>query len=301
LYWARKLLDEFESDDFSEDSDRLTGAVTLAIEALASLDIIYQGLRDTLVYWSEEQECFIQIDVEQRKQDFLEAQRKIGYRFDVDGLREDFGGNVDLPSSAYAGVTPEQRAAAESWFQEHPARWGGASLSTMMAIELVEPQSRLWHVIRVLECHEWMQETRKSIASRSSMSTVSQSELLDYVHDVFEICVAMGKSAEALEKKPIEYEAAASQEGKRARAVASGRKSSAQRTKRLDALMTELEALGVYYPKIKEQTLVDEAFNNAVERDPKLWRQGRGQKEAYLSEHIRSVEPYKSRYYAIFG
>jgi hypothetical protein len=65
--------------------------------------------------------------------------------------------------------------------------------------------------------------------------------------------------------------------------------------------MTELEALGVYYPTIKEQTLVDEAFNNVVERDPKLWRQGRGQKEAYLSEHIRSVEPYKSRYYTIFG
>jgi hypothetical protein len=211
LYWARKLLDEFESDDFSEDSDRLTGAVTLAIEALASLDIIYQGLRGTLVYWSEEQECFIQIDVEQRKQGFLEAQRKIGYRFDVGELREEFGENADLPDSSYTTVTPEQRAAAESWLQEHPARWGGASLSTMIAIELVEPQSRLWHIIRVLECHEWMQEIRKSIASRSSMSTVSQSELLDYVHDVSEICVAMGKSAEALEKKPIEYEAAASQ------------------------------------------------------------------------------------------
>ena len=49
-----------------------------------------------------------------------------------------------------------------------------------------------------------------------------------------------------------------------------------------------------------EKRLVDQAFETVVGRDLDLWRQGRGQKDAYLSQDIRSVEPYKSRYYAVF-
>ena len=80
-----------------------------------------------------------------------------------------------------------------------------------------------------------------------------------------------------------------------------GQKSSIAKNNRLNSFMDEIEKLGDLFHRVPEASIIDIAFNNAVKSNPNLWKQGKGQKDEYLEQHIRSEEPYKSRYYAIFG
>ncbi len=80
-----------------------------------------------------------------------------------------------------------------------------------------------------------------------------------------------------------------------------GKASGGRKSKRLNSFIVEIEKLAPFYPRISEARLLDQAFDNAQQSDESLWSEGKDQKENYLSNHIRSEEPYKSRYYAIFG
>tara|TARA_B100000767_G_scaffold186070_1_gene173556 strand:+ start:427 stop:1398 length:972 start_codon:yes stop_codon:yes gene_type:complete len=84
------------------------------------------------------------------------------------------------------------------------------------------------------------------------------------------------------------------------RTSASGKKSSNSKTKRLESFMHEIEQLGDLFPRMNADAIEDQAFDNAVKKDPNLWSQGLGQKENYLSKYIRSEDPWKSRYSTIF-
>ena len=63
-------------------------------------------------------------------------------------------------------------------------------------------------------------------------------------------------------------------------------------------LMNEVGNFGDLVGHVSEQSIVDQAFKNAVERDPPLWRQG--QQTEYESV-LRSEQAYRIRYFRIFG
>lgn len=79
-----------------------------------------------------------------------------------------------------------------------------------------------------------------------------------------------------------------------------GDASAKAKTQRLNSFMEEIEALGDLFPRMNADVIEDKAFQNAVNKNTNLWCEGKGQKENYLSNHIRSQEPWKSRYNVIF-
>lgn len=78
-----------------------------------------------------------------------------------------------------------------------------------------------------------------------------------------------------------------------------GKSSAFKKESRLEAFLLEIEKLGTHFPDLNEQAIVNQAFDDAVAITPVLWNVGKGQKDEYLST-LRSKEPYKSRYWAIF-
>tara|TARA_B110000879_G_C11077992_1_gene473560 strand:- start:90 stop:1106 length:1017 start_codon:yes stop_codon:yes gene_type:complete len=80
-----------------------------------------------------------------------------------------------------------------------------------------------------------------------------------------------------------------------------GKSSSKSKDKRLNSFMSHIEKLGKHYPEISVDFIEKTAFQNAIKENKDLWIQGRNQMDGYLSKHIRSEEPYKARYDAIFN
>lgn len=72
------------------------------------------------------------------------------------------------------------------------------------------------------------------------------------------------------------------------------------RDQRVKMFWEEIEKLAPHFPNFSISMIEAQAFHNAVARDTKLWSEGKGAMEKYLSDFIRSKEPYKSRYYEWF-
>lgn len=86
---------------------------------------------------------------------------------------------------------------------------------------------------------------------------------------------------------------------RRSAGAAGGLASQSAKNSRLAMFMNEVENLGDLVGRISEQSIVDQAFQNAIERDPALWRQGRGQQAEYETV-LRSDQEYCIRYFRIF-
>lgn len=82
--------------------------------------------------------------------------------------------------------------------------------------------------------------------------------------------------------------------------AAGGEASRSAKNRRLKAFMEEIENLGDLFPRISERGIVDQAFQNAIIRDGKLWRQGKRQQAEYETE-LRSDFDLRTRYFALFG
>ncbi len=300
LYWVRVQLGELGPHEFDVGSDPLTKAVLHAVNTLRKSEIKYYGLKQTYVYWSGEQARYVQISAADRQKALRDAQREIGFRFRTDRYAEGLGNNLDLPERDHPSITTEQREVANAWLLAHPSR-GSESLSALIALDLLEPNTPLWHALTVIDSHEKMARNKSAAQNTSERDQLCQEDVAELLQETAELGFLMGKSASALEKKPLEYEVISLERGKHARAKASGEKSAASREKRIEAFMSEIEILGDIFPRVSEAVVVNQAFQNAVEKNRKLWRQGAGQMEEYLSQDLRSKEPFKARYFAIFG
>jgi hypothetical protein len=90
--------------------------------------------------------------------------------------------------------------------------------------------------------------------------------------------------------------------------VLSARKSAGQagsqasqsaKRKRLLMFMAEIEKLDDLVGRMAEEVILGQAFQNAIEQDKVLWRQGRGQQAEYETV-LRSEPEYRVRYYNVF-
>lgn len=79
-----------------------------------------------------------------------------------------------------------------------------------------------------------------------------------------------------------------------------GKASSDKKNQRLFEFLEEFEKLGELLGKFTEQRLLDQAFENCVEKSPALWRQGKGQQEEYETI-LRSNPEFKERYFRVLG
>lgn len=301
LQLIRMLQGDIEDGDVGENSNNIETAVLLAIATLRRHQIKYLGTRNTFVYWSDKRKRYVQIDADLRQLLLIKGQRELGFRCHKDRYRVDAGHNEDLPDRDHPAITQNQKHKASVWFQKYPWRGGSENLSSLFSLELLEPNTPLWHAIRILCCHEQIKRNRKDVENTPIRKMLTNEDVLSFVQETAELGFAIGQSANTLKKKPLEYDVVSFGKTKRARTKASGLKSASNRTKRVEAFLDEIENLGELYPRISEKHIVDEAFDKAVANDPDLWRQGKGRKETYLSQNIRSEERYKSRYYAIFG
>ncbi len=81
--------------------------------------------------------------------------------------------------------------------------------------------------------------------------------------------------------------------------VAGSKASRTAKSKRLESFMQEVENLGDLFPRMSEHSILDQAFQNAIQSDRNSWRQGQGRQQEYEVE-LRSDKKFKSRYFAIF-
>ncbi len=79
-----------------------------------------------------------------------------------------------------------------------------------------------------------------------------------------------------------------------------GRKASqSAKRNRLFMFLAEIEKLGDLVGRVSEKAILDQAFQNAIEQDQSLWRQGRGQQAEYETL-LRSEPEYRVKYYQVF-
>jgi hypothetical protein len=183
------------------------------------------------------------------------------------------------------------------WLSKYPWRAGVSPLVWIDLDSVMTPNTPLWHAFFILQNYADFTASFKGVRSENQKPNVRTEVVLC----VAKACFNIGKSFDAIKKKPLEYDAVNYAEDRRARTNASGAKSASSREKRIEAFMSEIEKLGDIFPRANEAAVVDQAFQNAVQKNRKLWRQGAGQKEEYLSHDLSSTDPYKTRYYAIFG
>lgn len=251
-----------------------------------------------MVFWSERRGRYVQIGHDFFQQLITKGHLEIGYNFGKLLRFERNSPSNKLPSKDAPNVTAEQKARAEAWLQKYPWRNGAVTLKTLMHSREFEPNTRLWHALNVVMNYE---RFTSDLEETIRQGKIRRKDINGTLRDASEVSFVAGFSAATLLKKPLEYDAVALHEVKRKRAEASGKLSNRKRAARVASFMAEIEALAHLYPMMSEQRIVDQAFENAVAKAPDLWRQGKGQKDAYLSDDIRSKEPFKSRYYAIFG
>ncbi len=283
------------------DARPLEPAITLANQVLNLNTVSYRGMRDTFVYWSERRNRLIQIDAKVRRAIFEKGQRELGYRFHFEDYHFADHQNADLP---FANPNPPKKGELPSdmiWSRKYPWRAHSRSLYFHLHHEIFEPNTKLWHALLILWRYDEFNRTLEEMVGVNREKRPSPDYLKWQLLNVAESCFEIGQSYDALQKKTYEHQAISYREEKAARSTASGRKSTDLKARRIESLMCAIERHGDLYPRVSEQRIVDQAFDMVVQENPKLWAQGKGQKEAYLSEYIRSVEPYKSRYYRIFG
>lgn len=298
LYWLRVFLNEISNQGSDSESTLFAMAAAQAHAYLREIGIDYRGAKETVVFWSDRRGRHVQIDLELYQRLILKAQSAVGYQF---GRMLRFEPDRGLPREDSPVISSEQRAQAEAWLQKYPWRNGSYKLAGLFAGQLVEPNTPFWHAATVVMNHERFVSDLEASVRNARSSRLTPDEIEDALKDSAEVSFAAGLSAAALAKKPLEYDVVAQREIKAKRTKASGKVSNGKRAARVAAFWGEIEALGPLYPQISEARLVDQAFENALVKDTDLWRQGRGQKEVYLSKDIRSKAPYKSMYYAIFG
>lgn len=87
----------------------------------------------------------------------------------------------------------------------------------------------------------------------------------------------------------------------RKKAGEAGRQASkSAKLRRLAMFLDEIEKLSELVGRISEGAIVDQAFQNAIENDQSLWRQGRGQQAEYETA-LRSEPEYQQRYFKVFN
>ncbi|PJE28863.1 hypothetical protein SAMN06297129_1286 [Pseudooceanicola antarcticus] len=301
LFWIRSDLGEIERLYPNAESDLFVIAVIRARVYLREVGIDYRGDQKTVVFWSEQRGRHVQVDLDLYQRLILKGEREIGYRFGRLLRFEPNDPNRDLPRADHTSISREQKAQAEAWLQKYPWRNGCRRLAALFSQGEIESNTPFWHAVAVLTHHETFARGLKASARDAENGGLTAEEAEEALKEASEVSFAAGLSAAAFVRKPLEYDVMAMRKAKLKRAEASGKASNSKRAARVAAFWTEIEALAPLYPQISEDRLVDQAFEHAVAKDPDLWRQGRGQKEAYLSEDIRSKEPYKSRYYALFS
>lgn len=158
LLWVRGLLGEVKNVDDGERSTHVRDAVSLAIENLARIGIVYRGLYDTFAFWSPKRRRYIQIDADLRQELLRKAQRQIGFRFSQDRYWASDDQNVELPVARHPEVAAEQKAKAEAWLQRYPWRGGSDALGSLFALERLEPLAPLWHALRILSYNDVIEQ-----------------------------------------------------------------------------------------------------------------------------------------------
>ncbi|GAA3855059.1 hypothetical protein [Celeribacter arenosi] len=300
LFWIRKLFGEIETTHPNEDTTFFAQAAEQARRSLRDMGIDFRGCMNTVVFWSERRGRHVQIDLDLYQKLLTKGQSQIGYRFGTPLRYERNSPTKDLPSGNHPAITAEQRERAEVWLRKYPWRHGSKLLSMLGTIPNLEPKTQLWHALTVVLNHERFTGDLQQSVQSAQEAGLGPSEVESTVKDASEVSFTAGFSAAALLRKPLEYEVVKLQEAKRKRSKASGKASMSNRAKRVAAFWAQIVELAPFYPKMSEDRILEQAFDHAVEKDPDLWRQGKGQMEAYLSDDIRSKEPYKSQYYALF-
>lgn len=301
LFWLRTDLGEIEHSDPNAESTRFAVAASQALAYLRDSGIDYRGDKETVAFWSETRGRHVQIDLDLYQKLILRGERKVGHRFGRLIRFEPDNPNKDLPHADSPSISSDQKMEAEAWLARYPWRSGSYRLTTLFAMGKVEPNTPFWHAATVVMSHERFTRELEASVRDALNGGMTAGETEEALKGAAELSFVAGLSAAAVVRKPLEYDVVALRQAKLKRGEASGKASNSKRAARVAAFWAEIERLAPLYPQISEARLVDQAFENAVAKDPDLWRQGRRQKEAYLSEDIRSRAPYKSRYYALFS
>jgi hypothetical protein len=275
--------------------------VLCAIEVLKSHGITYNGLYDTFIFWSDRRRKWVQIDAHLRRKIFNKGQRELGYRFHYERGSIFDDENNHLPDESETSAAPDQIQKESEWWRRYPWRGGSSCIFYRERQRHIEPFTEFWHALNILIVYEDFKRTFASLVGARRHKQKSRTHLAVNGLSIAESGRKIGESYDALRTKLSEYETLAYRTEKHSRSIASGKKSSKKKSERIKLFMEEIEKLGDMFPRMNEQKIVDQAFDNVINTYPDLWNQGKGQKEAYLSQHIRSEEPFKSRYYAIFG
>jgi len=275
--------------------------VLTAIDVLRIYGITYYGLKETYIFWSDSRQRWVQIDARVRHKIFSKGQRELGYKFSYEGYWEFDGDNSHLPMDIEVNHTRELMLKELEWQRKYWWRGGSRSIYMQERNGRIEPFTTFWHAFNILRSYEEFRECFNSLVGSGRYKQVSRIHLAIDLSTIADTGRRIGESYDAIRKKQAEYETLAYRSEKQSRSIASGKKSSNKKIERIESYLKEIEKLGDLFPRMNERSIVDQAFENVVGKHPELWKQGKGQKESYLSQHIRSEEPYKSRYYAIFG
>lgn len=292
----------WERSNASSQTPRATclSSPSFARAHLRGVGIDYRSYQKTVVFWSEQRGCNVRVDLDLYQRLILKGESEIGYRFGRLLRFEPNNPIRGLPRADHTSISREQKAQAEAWQQKYPRRNGCRRLAALFSQGEIEPNTPFWHAVAVLTHHERYNRGLMASVRDAENSGLTAEEAEEALKEASEVSFSAGLSAAAFVRKLLAYDVMAMRKAKLKRAEASGKASNSKRAARVAAFWSEIEALAPPYPQISEDRLVDQAFENAVAKDLDLWRPGRGQKEAYLSEDIRSVEPYKARYYAHF-
>ena len=298
---VRECIDTINGNYVGPDYKPFKQPVAYAIKVLNAYGIIYRGDRKTFLFWSESRQRWVQIDANIRRKIFSKGQREVGYRFfyEDDCVFDDV--NSDLPLDGNHDYSTRELPKDFYWHRKYPWRSGFGSIAYHFRSGHFEPYSQLWHALNIFYYYDKFKELFDEMVGTQREKQMSRDYVALTLLAIADCSKRVGESYDAARKKSVEYETVAYRSEKRSRTKASGQKSNQKKTERILSLLEEIEQLGDMFPRMSEQSIVDRAFENVVGKHPELWKQGKGQKESYLSQHIRSEEPYKSRYYAIFG
>lgn len=311
LYCAASHLESLELRDVDVskrhdvfDPRPLEPATQLAKSVLRRFGIDYSGMRETFVFWSKSRHRYVQIDQKLRAKLFAKGQLTLGFRF-IDLHFDDLDESLsDLPERGTDPIGEGMYRREVMWKRKYPWRGGSINLYQLFRTRRLEPYTPIWHALNILWQYDFFVSTLDEfIWDRFEDSDEVRRQRDDWNPEIMlaaKTGLEIGISTDAIRKKDAEYKAVELEKAKRARTAASGQKSSRNRAKRIEALMVEIEALSSHFPDFDETVIVSQAARNAVDRDPILWRQGKGQMEIYLTE-IRSEPKYRARYNEVFG
>lgn len=294
LHWAHGWYSGQTYDPFKK-------SVSYAIEILSVHNITYHGNDKTFIFWSKSRRRWVQFDTELRRKIFNKGQREVGYKFSYDGESPFDDSNSDLPLYENHDYKTRELPKRFIWLSKYPWRCETETLRKHFKEDNIELYSQLWHAVNILQHYTEFKRLFDEMVGAQREKQMGRRRIALNILAIADCSVKIGESFEAACMKKVEHETLTYRLEKQARTKASGQKSNQKKTQRILSFLEEIEQLGDMFPRMSEQSIVDQAFENVVGKHPGFWKQGKGQKDAYLSEHIRSEEPYKSRYYTIFG